>query len=98
MRYESRTTIYDMLDQCVVSIAVYRIDDDDPVRSSKALHWSRQYPSRGESDPTRWVLQLLEQAVRDLQTSEKRRPMDDAPPSTLHTVSGVAEVRKRGKG
>ena len=93
MRYESRISAYDCLDQIVVSISVYGIDDDDPPRSSKRLHWSRQYPARGETDPTRWILQLLQQAVRDLDASEKRRPLDAAPALGPHTVTDVAEVR-----
>ena len=94
MRYESRVTAYDCLDQVVVAVTVYGIDDDDPPRSQKYLTWQRPYPSRGETDPTRWILQLLEQVVRDLQTGEKRRLMDAAPPSTPHTVSGVAKSRR----
>lgn len=94
MRYESRITAYDCLDQCVVSIVVYGIDDDDPTRSRRMLGWSRQYRSRGENDPTRWILQLLQETVRDLDASEKRRPLDDAPPLGVHTVPDVAKLGK----
>ena len=87
-------TVYDMLDQVVITVQVYRVDDDDPMTRTRALVWSRQYPSRGETDPTRWVLQLLEQAVRDLHAGEKRRLVDDAPPLGPHTVTDVVKVRK----
>lgn len=93
MRYESRITAYDCLDQVVISINVYGIDDDDPTRSTRRLHWGRQVRSRGETDPTRWILQLLEEAVRELHAGEKRRPLDDAPPRGPHTVTDVAETR-----
>ena len=93
MRYEARITAYDCLDQCVVAVSVYGIDDDDPPRSSRLLAFSRQYRARGETDATRWILQLLEQTVRDLQTGEKRRLVDDAPPLGPHTVTDVAKTR-----
>jgi hypothetical protein len=93
MRYESRITAYDCLDQVVVAVSVYGIDDDDPPRSQRLLIWSRQYPGRGELDPGLWITQLLQQTVRDLQTSENRRPMDAGSPSTPHTVTDVADTR-----
>lgn len=97
MRHEARITVYDMLDQVVITVQVYGVDDDGPMTRTRELHWARQYPSRGESDATRWVTQLLEQAVRDLHAGEKRRLVDDAPPLGPHTVSGVAEDAKAEK-
>lgn len=81
------------MDQVMVSLNVYEVDDDDPPTTRRALHWGRQYPSRGESDAARWVTQLLEQALRDLHAGEKRRLMDDAPPLGPHTVTDVAKDR-----
>lgn len=93
MRYEARFTAYDVLDQVQVALTVYVKDDDDPTVVRKALVWARQYPSRGESDPARWAGQLLEQAWRDLQATEKRPSMRVAPPAGAHTVSDVADKR-----
>lgn len=97
MRHEARFTAYDVLDQVQVALTVYVKDDDDPTVVRKALVWARQYPSRGETDPTTWARQLLEQAFRDLEATEKRPSMRAAAPAGPHTVSDVADTRKSGK-
>lgn len=93
MRYEARLTAYDMLDQIQVSVVLYVTDDDDPTSTRKAFSYARQQPSRGESEPRLWVIQLLQEALRDLQATEKRAAHTARPPVGPHTVSGVAESR-----
>jgi hypothetical protein len=91
MRYEARFTAYDMLDQINVAIIVTGEDDDYPGLAVPAFTWGRQYAARGESDARRWVIQALEQALRDLQASEKRRATLDALTCGPHTVTDVAD-------
>jgi len=91
MRYEARLTAYDMLDQINVAVVLYVTDDDDPTTTRKVLSFGRQQPSRGQSEPTAWVIELLQETLRELQATEKRAAHTARPPVGPHTVSGVAE-------
>lgn len=66
MRYELRTTAYDMLDQVCVSTSLYRTPDTPGEPMTQVGHWTSTVLGEGQTDPPTWARDALLAALEDL--------------------------------
>lgn len=66
MRYETRVTAYDMLDQVCVSVTVFQLREDDPSANGLVVSCSTTVQGTGESSPREWARDALVAALEIL--------------------------------
>ena len=66
MRYESRMTAFDMLDQVHIALVVFATDDAPGSSTVRVVQHSTTVQGTGESDPFQWARDALVACLEDL--------------------------------